>query len=144
MTDDTRLILLRWTLRLVAVFQALFWGATHLFFPAWYLRLIGADGARAADPLVLLFMNEIGILVLGLAIATWIAASDPLRHVALIGVLYAVGVGSMAASLWHVLVKGFAFGEWTTIVAIGAQLGIVTGLYPWPRLKCQEPSIPAR
>ena len=135
MSDDTRLMLLRWMLRLVAVFQALFWGATHLFYPAWYLRSIGADGARATDPLVLLFMHEIGILVLGVAIATWIAASDPLRHVALIGVLYAVGVGSMAVSLWHLLLEGFAFGEWTTIVAIGVQLGIVTALYPWSRLK---------
>jgi hypothetical protein len=135
MTDETRLTLLRWVLRVVAAFQALFWGATHLAFPAWYLRSIGADPTRASDPLVLLFMNEIGILVLGLAMATWIAASDPLRHVALIVVLYTVGVGSMAVSLWHVLVEGFAFGEWTTIVAIGAQLGIVSALYPWPRLR---------
>ena len=134
MTDDTRLAALRWVLRLVAIFQALFWSATHLFFPAWYLRSIGADVTRADDPLVLLFMNEIGVLVLGLAIATWIAASDPLRHVALILVLMAVGVGSVCVSLWHVLVKGFAFGEWTTIVAIGIQLGVVTALYPWSRL----------
>ena len=135
MTDDTRLLWLRWVLRIVAVFQALFWGATHFFFPAWYLRSIGADGARAADPLVLLFMNEIGVLVLGVAIATWIAATDPVRHVALIAVLYAVGAGSVLVSLWHVLVKGFAFGEWTTIVAIAAQLAIVTALYPWSRLR---------
>jgi hypothetical protein len=135
MTDDTRLTLLRWVLRLVAVFQALFWGTTHLLFPAWYLRSIGADPARAADPLVLLFMNEIGVLVMGLAVATWIAASDPVRHVALVVVLYAVGVGSVAVSLWHVLVKGFAFGEWSTIVAIAAQLVIVSILYPWRRLR---------
>jgi hypothetical protein len=134
MTDDVRLTVLRWLLRLVAVFQALFWSATHLFFPAWYLRSIGADVARANDPLVLLFMNEIGVLVLGLAIATWIAASDPLRHAALVLVLMAVGVGSVCVSLWHILVKGFAFGEWTTVVAIGVQLALVAGLYPWSRL----------
>ncbi len=132
MADDLRLTVLRWVLRIVAVFQALFWSVTHLFFPAWYLRSIGADEARAQDPLVLLFMNEIGVLVLGVAIATWIAARDPVRHVALIVVLYVIGAGSMVVSLWHVLVKGFAFGEWTTIGAIGAQLAIVTALYPWP------------
>jgi hypothetical protein len=139
MTDSTRLTLLRWILRLVAVFQALFWGLTHLLFPAWYLRSIGADPERAADPLVLLFMNEIGVLVLGLALAVWIAATDPVRHVALILVLYAVGVGSVAVSLWHVLVKGFAFGEWTTIVAIAAQLVVVTLIYPWRRLRRARP-----
>lgn len=139
MTDSTRLTLLRWILRLVAVFQALFWGLTHLLFPAWYLRSIGADPARAADPLVLLFMNEIGVLVLGLALVAWIAATDPVRHVALILVLYAVGVGSVGVSLWHVLVKGFAFGEWTTIVAIAAQLVVVTLMYPWRRLRRARP-----
>jgi hypothetical protein len=134
MTADMRLKALRFVLRLVAVFQAAFWGTTHLFWPAWYLRSIGADAARATDPLVLLFMNEIGVLVLGLAVATWIAASDPVRHVALVLVLCAVGVGSVCVSLWHVLVKGFAFGEWTTIVAIGVQLAVVAGLYPWSRI----------
>jgi hypothetical protein len=143
MTDDTRLALLRWVLRLVAVFQAVFWSATHLFWPAWYLRSIGADPARAGDPLVLLFMNEIGVLVLGLAIASWIAASNPSRHIALILVLYAVGVGSIAVSLWLVLVMGFAFGEWTTIVAFGGQLVVVTLLYPWRRLR-QSSTVTAR
>jgi hypothetical protein len=34
-----------------------------------------------------------------------------------------------------VVVKGFAFGEWSTIVAIAAQLVIVSILYPWRRLR---------
>jgi hypothetical protein len=135
--NDTKAVVLRWFLRASALFQLIYWGLSHLLFPGWYLRSIGRSPAELENGLVVLLMGEIGILSIGMAVATWILASDPARHLALLIVLYVVGAGSILVSLCHMAFGRGADGEWTTVVAIFLQLAVVTFLYPWPRRGAQ-------
>jgi heme/copper-type cytochrome/quinol oxidase subunit 4 len=126
-----KLSILPWVLRIAALVQAGYWGASHLFFPQWYLRSMGLI-ALAADPgPVLIFLHEIGILTIGLALATWLAARDPLKNFAIIVTLCFVAIGSIAVSIYHILIKQTAQGEWITVAVIFVQLLVVALLYPW-------------
>ncbi len=121
-------------LRLSAVFQVGYWGLSHLFFPGWYLRSIGLVDLAADPGPTLLFMHEIGVLTLGIGLVTWLAASDVVRNFAIIAMLYVVGLGSVATSLYHILFQNMASGEWVTVAVIMIQLTLLTTLYPWKAL----------
>jgi hypothetical protein len=132
---DIKTLLLKWLLVLGGVVQIVYWGISHLFFPGWYLESIGMK-ALASDPgEVLIFLHEIGVLAVGFGIATILAARDPVKHFAIIVVLYVVGVGSVLTSLYHILFQGMASGEWATVVLITIQLVLLTILYPWSAVK---------
>lgn len=124
-----------WLLRLSAIFQIGYWGLSHLFFPGWYLRSIGLTGLVANPGPTLLFMHEIGVLTLGVGLVTWLAAGDVVKNFAVIVMLYVVGVGSIATSLYHILFQGMASGEWVTVAVIVIQLALLTALYPWKVLR---------
>ena len=80
---------------------------------------------------ILIFMHEIGVLTLGIGVATMLAAKDQIRNFAIILMLYVVSLGSIGTSLYHILFFHVASGEWTTIAVIALQLAILTFLYPW-------------
>jgi hypothetical protein len=95
------------------------------------------DLAKNPGP-VLIFMHEIGILTLGIGLVTMLAARDPVKNFSVIVMLYVVSVGSVATSLYHILVNHTASGEWATVVIIAVQLVILTALYPWSKLRTQQ------
>jgi hypothetical protein len=130
-----RIILLKWFLKLSAISQIGYWGFSHLFFPGWYLRSIGLNELAANPGSSLLFIHEIGILTLGIGIATWLAANDPIKNIAIIVMLYVVSLGSIATSLFHIFYHKVAAGEWTTVMIISVQVVILTVLYPWRELR---------
>jgi hypothetical protein len=127
--------ILRWFLLLSGVVQIAYWSLSHLFFPKWYLASVGMTGLAKNPGPALIFMHEIGILTLGIGLVTMLAARDPIKNFSVIVMLYVVSVGSVATSLYHILVNHTASGEWTTVVLIAVQLVILTALYPWSRLK---------
>jgi hypothetical protein len=94
---------------------------------------MAALAAKPGD--VLIFMNEIGILTIGLGIATILAAFNPVKNIVIIIVLYVTSFGSIITSLYHILYKSVASGEWMTVFIILVQLIILTILYPWKELK---------
>jgi hypothetical protein len=130
-------VMLRWFLLLSGVVQIAYWSLSHLFFPKWYLASVGMTGLAENPGPVLIFMHEIGILTLGIGLVTMLSARDPVRNFSVIVMLYAVSVGSVATSLYHILVNHTASGEWATVVIIAVQLVILTALYPWSKLRAQ-------
>lgn len=133
-----RHVTLMWLLRLSAIFQVGYWGLSHLFFPSWYLRSIGLVELAADPGPTLLFMHEIGVLALGIGLVAWLAAGDVVKNFAVIVMLYVVGLGSAATSLYHILFQGMASGEWVTVAVIVIQLVLLTVLYPWKALRCEQ------
>ena len=127
--------ILKWFLIVAGVIQIFYWGISHLFFLQWYLRSIGMAALAAKPGDVLIFMNEIGILTIGLGIATILAAFNPVKNIVIIIVLYVTSFGSIITSLYHILYKSVASGEWMTVFIILVQLIILTILYPWKELK---------
>jgi hypothetical protein len=128
---------LRWFLLLSGISQIGYWSLSHLFFPKWYLQSVGmVELAKNPGP-ALIFMHEIGILTLGIGLVTMLAAKDPVKNFAVIVMLYVVSVGSVATSLYHILVNHTASGEWATVVIISVQLVILTALYPWNKIRGQ-------
>ena len=122
---------LKWLLRLSAVLQVAYWSLSHLFWPGWYLWSVGMVELATDPGESLIFIHEIGILTLGIGFATWLAARDPIKHLSIIAMLYVVGLGSIAVSLYHMLSLGTASGEWLTVGIISAQMVLLTILYPW-------------
>lgn len=131
---------LKWLLRLSAVLQVGYWSLSHLFWPSWYLRSVGMVELAANPGKSLIFIHEIGILTLGIGVATWLAARDPIRHLSIIILLYIVGLGSIAVSLYHILSQGTASGEWLTVGIISTQMVLLTVLYPWKDILRQPTS----
>ncbi len=82
----------------------------------------------------LIFLHEIGVLVVGMGIATILAARDPVKNIAIVAVLYIAGIGSVLTSLYHILFGGIASGEWVTVCVITVQLILLTIFYPWDSL----------
>jgi len=80
-------------------------------------------------------MHEIGVLSLGMALATWLLARDPIRNGILIFVLYFVALGSAGLSAYHILTSNLPPGEWFTVISIFVQLAMVSWLYPWKELR---------
>jgi hypothetical protein len=135
MMKNLKNTILKWFLIVSGVIQICYWGISHLFFPQWYLHSVGMNTLAAKPGDVLIFMNEIGILTIGLGIATILAAFNPVKNIVIIIVLYVTSFGSIFTSLYHILYKGVAGGEWTTVFIILVQLILLTILYPWKELK---------
>ncbi len=128
-------VILRWFLVLSGISQIGYWGLSHLFFPKWYLSSVGMiELAKNPGP-SLIFMNEIGVLTLGVGFATVLAAKDPVKNLAIILMLYMISIGSIGTSLYHIVVNHTASGEWATVVIISVQLIILTMVYPWNEIK---------
>lgn len=127
----SRITVLKWLLRLSALSQIGYWSLSHLFFPRWYLQSIDMTELAANPGESLIFIHEIGVLTLGIGIATWLAATNPVRHFFIIVMLYVVGLGSIATSMYHIFFYEAARGEWTTVAIIAVQVVLVTILYPW-------------
>lgn len=130
-------IVLKWFLILSGIIQLCYWGFSHLFFPQWYLKSVGMDALAANPGGTLIFMHEIGVLTVGIGIATILAAFNPVKNISIIIVLYLISTGSILTSLYHIMFKGTASGEWMTVIIISIQLIILTALYPWKELKHQ-------
>lgn len=127
--------ILKWFLILSGIIQICYWGLSHIFFPQWYLQSVGMYSLALNPGDTLIFMNEIGVLTIGLGLATILAAYNPIKNIAIIIVLYVISTGSILTSVYHILLKGIAHGEWVTVIIIGSQLIILTALYPWKELK---------
>jgi hypothetical protein len=132
---EVKIKVLKWVLILSGLFQIGYYGISHLFFPLWYLRSVGIDVAAANLEETFLFLHEIGVLAIGIGVATILAANNPIKNIAIIVTLYVISVGSMLTSSYHILFKGTAGGEWMTVAIIAAQVIIVTLLYPWEDLR---------
>jgi len=135
MMKNLKSTLLKWFLIVSGVIQICYWGISHLFFPQWYLHSVGMNALAENPGDVLIFMNEIGILTIGLGIATILVSFNPVKNIAIIIVLYLISFGSMVTSLYHILYKSTGGGEWMTVFIILIQLIILTILYPWKELK---------
>lgn len=133
-----RLIILKIFLRLSALFQILYWSLSHIFFPKWYLNSIGVTNLDIHKGFALLTMNKIGILTFGIAIATFWAASDPIKNFAIIIMIYIISIGSILVSAYHLIMKSFTGYECLTIIIIFIQLFLITILYPWQKLRIKS------
>jgi hypothetical protein len=130
----TKTLLLKWFLIISGVIQLAYWGLSHLFYPAWYLRSVGMNELAANPGETVIFLNEIGVLTIGVAVATILAAFNPIKNFAIIISLIVISLGSIATSLYGILYRNMAHGEWTTVIVLGVQLIILFFLYPWNKI----------
>jgi hypothetical protein len=127
--------ILTWFLILSGLIQVFYFGCSHLFFPVWYLQSAGINTSVSNLGDILMLMHEIGVLAAALGVATLLAAADPIKNFTVIILMYVVSIGSMLTSIYHILFKGAASGEWGTVAIIAIQVAILTVLYPWKELK---------
>jgi hypothetical protein len=139
---ETKAVVLKWLLIISGVVQICYWGISHLFFPQWYLRSVGMNDLAVNPGGSLIFLHEIGVLAVGMGIATILAARDPVKNIAIIAVLYVAGIGSVLTSLYHILFGGIASGEWVTVGVITVQLILLTFFYPWDSLNRPAYTLP--
>ncbi len=133
MKKNLKSTLLSGYLRIVSLVQFLLWGVTHVFFPEWYLVHIAGKDPTLLTPQNLLMVNEIGVSVIAISVATWIAARDPVKHFPVILLNFIIGAGSIGVTLYHILVRQ-ASQEWGHIFTVLVMLGIIAVLYPWKAL----------
>lgn len=116
-------------LRVSAIIQAGYWSLTHLFFPEFYLKTVGVNDF-VPEGISLAFMNIIGVLTLGTAVASWLAARDPLQNKTTLIMLLVIGVGSLTVSISQFMVPGRGHGEIATVATLSIQLFLLIYLYP--------------
>jgi uncharacterized membrane protein len=127
--------LTRWLLVISGIIQIGYWGISHLFFPQWYLQSVGLSALALNPGSTTVFLHEIGILTVGTGLAAILASFDPIKNIAIIIVLYVVGIGSMFVSLLHIIYGSMGAGEWITILVIAIQMALLTFFYPWSELR---------
>ena len=129
-----KLLLLKLFLVFSGAFQIFFWGASHIFFPKWYLVSVADKDPNLLNVDTLLWVNEIGVSTIGVGIVTILAAFNPVRHYGIIVLLFILGVGSVSATLVQILVRQ-ASNEWEFIAMVVVQLTLLALLYPWGALR---------
>jgi hypothetical protein len=120
------------------IIQIGYWGISHLFFPQWYLQSVGLTALALNPGSTVVFLNEIGVLAIGMGLASILSSCDPIKNFAIIIVLYVDGIGSMSVSLYHIMVGNMATGEWITIILIAIQLLLLSIFYPWSELRNKD------
>ncbi len=133
----TKLGILKVLLIIAGIIQIGYWGISHLFFPQWYLQSVGLTTLAVNPGSTVVFLNEIGVLAIGMGLASILASIDPIKNFAIIIVLYIDGVGSMFVSFYHIMVGNMASGEWLTIIIIAVQMILLSILFPWSDLHKQ-------
>jgi hypothetical protein len=133
--------ILRVLLIISGIIQIGYWGISHLFFPQWYLQSVGLTDLAVNPGSTVVFLNEIGVLAIGMGLASILASFDPIKNIVIIIVLYVDGIGSMFVSLYHILVGSMASGEWITILIIAIQIALLTIYYPWSELRKRNLSL---
>lgn len=118
-------------LKISAIFQMFWWGFSHLFYPAWYHKIIGISGVDFRHGFIAAATNEIGILTLSIAFATWWASFDPIKNKVVIKLLYFAGIGSTVLFTYHIIVNDFSRGWLINALFIFLQLAVISVLYPW-------------
>jgi hypothetical protein len=127
--------ILKILLIVAGLFQIGYWGVSHLFFPEWYLQSVGLSTLALNPGSTIVFLNEIGVLAIGMGLASILASYDPIKNFAIIVVLYVDGIGSMMVSLYHIMAGSMAKGEWITIILIAVQIILLSIFYPWSELQ---------
>jgi hypothetical protein len=128
-------VILKVLLIVAGLFQIGYWGVSHLFFPEWYLQSVGLTALALNPGSTIVFLNEIGVLAIGMGLASILASYDPIKNFAIIIVLYVDGIGSMFVSLYHIMTGSMAKGEWITIILIAVQMILLSIFYPWSELQ---------
>jgi hypothetical protein len=127
--------ILKALLIVAGIFQIGYWGISHLFFPQWYLQSVGLTTLSLNPGSTIVFLNEIGVLAIGMGLASILASFDPIKNFYIIIVLYVDGIGSIFVSMYHILAGSMAKGEWVTIILIALQLILLSIFYPWSELQ---------
>lgn len=107
-----------------------------MFFPAWYLTNIAGKNPSLLSPQNLLVTQEIGVSVIALSLATFITASQPVRHYPVILMNYVVGLGSVVVTLYHIS-RSTGAQEWSHVATVLLMLAVLTALYPWRELAAE-------
>jgi hypothetical protein len=128
---DLKLKLLKAFLIVAGLVQLFYWGFSHLFYYQWYLGAVGMHELAQAPGKALIFMHEIGVLTIGMGLASILASLNPAKNLYLIVSLLVVSIGSMAISIYHVFFMGVTTGELQTVFVIALQIAILVYLYPW-------------
>lgn len=126
-----KLKVLKIVLRTSAIFQLIFWSFSHWFFPKFFFTSLGVINVNFDSGFAISQVNIIGALVFALAVATWLAANDPIRNRVVIQALYVAGVSCIAVFVYNVSVGNLPFKALINIIAIIFQLILVGILYPW-------------
>jgi len=67
----------------------------------------------------------------GIASASWLAASNPVKNKVVIQMLYIVGIGSILVFLYHIIFQDYSSRVWFNVIFVAVELILLTALYPW-------------
>jgi len=79
MSDNKKLLWLKWILALKVVLSFLFWGLPLLLFPISLLRRFGVP--TLDDPI---YLRLLGAVIMALGVAYWYAYKDPIHNIAIL------------------------------------------------------------
>jgi len=125
--------ILKLVLRVTAVLMTFWWGLSHLFFPKWFFNIMDVkfEGVDFSHGLTSVAVQTIGVLILGIATASWLAASNPVKNKVVIQMLYIVGIGSILVFLYHIIFQDYPSRVWFNVIFVAVELILLTALYPW-------------
>ena len=127
------LLIVKVVLRTAALVEIGFFTVTHWFFREYFFNSLGIKSSEFSSTFVISQLQLIGALVLGFAILSWIAASDPIKYRTVIQVMLLTGSLCVSIFVYSVatgkLPEQFAFNA--TLIAL--QLLLVTVFYPWKK-----------
>ncbi len=126
-----KLRLLKIALRASAIFQLIFWSFSHWFFPKFFFTSLGVVNVNFDSGFAISQVNIIGALVFALAVATWLAANDPIRNRVVIQTLYVAGISCIGVFVYNIFVGNLPLKAIVNVFAIIFQLILVGVLYPW-------------
>lgn len=125
------LFIVKIVLRSAAVIEAGYFTASHWFFHAYFFNALGIHGAELGSAFVISQLQLIGALVLGFALLSWIAASDPLKYRAVVQVILLIGCLCTSIFVYSVVTGRLPIQFSFNAVLVALQLLFVTAFYPW-------------
>jgi hypothetical protein len=126
--------ILKFIMRTSALIEVAYFTASHWFFPVYFFNALGIYEDELNSLFVINQLKLIGAMVLGIAIITWVAASDPLKYRDIIQALLFMGSVVVAIFIYDVTLK-VPVQFIVNAVLIGSQVFIVSFLYPWKNVK---------
>ncbi|MGV8934614.1 MAG: BphX family protein [Gallionellaceae bacterium] len=125
--------ILKIILRISALIEIFYFTASHWFFHEYFFNSLGIYGNDLSSTFVISQFQLIGAQVLGIAMITWIAASDPIKYRSIIQVLLFTGSVAVVIFVYNILAARVPVQFIANAILIGSQIIIITALYPWKR-----------
>lgn len=123
-TAPNKIKILKVYLWILGTFVLFWWPLSHWFYPEWYHRLMGF---RDFDFSLVTIIGTTGLVVV---MNIFMAAMDPIRNRAMLGILMTFSVAMAGTYLFLIQTQGFPSREYFNMALLIINAVILAALYP--------------